>query len=111
VHGTQFVETYLVNIYPPNSVVFSGLRVSKGKLSGADILIGMDIISRGDFAVTHKGGDTKFTFRIPSQADIDFAKETRAKNAMAARIVKSRGLGVQKRTRNKSKKKRRRHKM
>ena len=41
------------------------------------MLIGMDIISKGDFAITHPGGHTKFSFRVPSQADIDFAVEDR----------------------------------
>ena len=43
----------------------------------SDVLIGMDIISRGDFAITHPGGRTKFSFRVPSQADIDFVEEDR----------------------------------
>jgi hypothetical protein len=37
-----------------------------------DVLIGMDIISRGDFALTHKEGKTVFSFRYPSLATIDF---------------------------------------
>ena len=57
VHGVNssgMSEVYLVNIYLPNHVVFIGVHVIKGELpeSGADILIGMDIITRGDFAVT-----------------------------------------------------------
>ncbi len=39
------------------------------------MLIGMDIISRGDFAVTNKDGKTTFSFRLPSVAKIDFVKE------------------------------------
>jgi hypothetical protein len=35
----------------------------------------MNIISRGDFAVTNKGGITKFSFRIPSLVHIDFVEE------------------------------------
>ena len=37
----------------------------------------MDIIGQGDFAVTHSTGQTKFSFRMPSQADIHFVKEGR----------------------------------
>lgn len=40
----------------------------------------MDIINKGDFAITHPDGKTKFTFRYPSQADIDFVKEDRPEN-------------------------------
>ena len=69
------MDTYLVNITLPNGVRFPGVRVSEGKIAGADILIGMDIISSGDFALTNRDGKTTFTFRYPSIADIDFVQE------------------------------------
>ena len=71
------VPVFLVNIGLPNRVAFVGVRVTKGVFPGADVLIGMNIISRGDFAVTNRDGRTKFSFRIPSQADIDFVVEDR----------------------------------
>ena len=79
---TEDVEVFLVNIALPNRVGIPGLRVSRGVLSVADVLIGMDIISRGDFAVTNRGGKTKFSFRIPSQADIDFVAEDNRENLL-----------------------------
>jgi hypothetical protein len=75
VHGKAQAETYLVNISLPNKVVFFGVRVTKGNFVGSDILIGMDIINRGDFAVTNYDGTTKFSFRMPSQGHIDFVQE------------------------------------
>ena len=77
VNSSDMSEVYLVNIYLPNKVVFIGVPVTKGGLpnSNFDILIGMDMINQGDFAVTNKGGVTKFSFRYPSEADIDFVKE------------------------------------
>ena len=66
-----------MNIRLPNGVGFSGIRVTLGELGDADMLIGMDIINQGDFAVTNSNGKTKFSFRIPSQADIDFVAEDR----------------------------------
>ena len=72
VHGIEQAETYLVNIALPAMVLVPVIRVIKGDLSGGDILIGMDIINRGDFAVTNYGGTTKFSFRVPSQGHIDF---------------------------------------
>lgn len=47
-------ESFLVSVFLPNKVVFPSIRVTKGKLVDCDILIGMDIISQGDFAITHK---------------------------------------------------------
>ena len=38
----------------------------------ARVLIGMDIINLGDFAVTNKNGRTAFSFRTPSIEYIDF---------------------------------------
>jgi len=67
---------YLVSIALPSKVVIPELRVSEASISGgADILIGMDIIGRGDFAITNKDGKTTFSFRIPSLECIDFVKQ------------------------------------
>ena len=77
VDGSSQSETYLVNIGLPNRVAFVGVRATKGKLTGgANILIGMNIINQGDFAVTNYTGLTKFSFRIPSMAHIDFVRES-----------------------------------
>ncbi len=67
-------EAYLVNILLPNRLVMQNVRVYRAGFTGADVLIGMDIINAGDFAITHAGGNTKFTFQMPSLADIDFLK-------------------------------------
>ncbi|MBA7534278.1 hypothetical protein ES705_26524 [subsurface metagenome] len=72
---TKMANTYLVNIWLPGKVVFYNLIVTEGKLTGqCEVLIGMDIISEGDFAVTNYNGRTVFTFRIPSVGCIDFVK-------------------------------------
>ncbi len=64
-----------MNLYLPNQFAVGGVRVTKGDLIGAQMLIGMDIINRGDFAVTNEGGITKFCFRVPSEGGIDFVAE------------------------------------
>lgn len=78
---TSEVEVFLVNIMLPSEVGFYELRVTLGDLDSADMLIGMDIINQGDFAVTNSDNRTKFSFRVPSQADIDFVEEDRRRNA------------------------------
>ncbi|MFM0279992.1 retropepsin-like aspartic protease [Paraburkholderia sediminicola] len=76
VSGANTVETYLVAIFLPNHVCFSPVRVTKGNLgSSADLLIGMDIIAAGDFAITNAGAKTVFSFRFPSQSHIDYVQE------------------------------------
>lgn len=75
VNGPPFVaNTYLVRIKLPNDLEFHNILVTSSDLEedDADVLIGMDIISQGDFAITHPSGQTKFSFRFPSEADIDF---------------------------------------
>ena len=66
---------YTINVKLPNDVEFQALPVILGNLPGYDMLIGMDIIGLADFAITHPAGETKFSFRIPSQADIDFVRD------------------------------------
>ncbi len=81
VSGYAIQETYLVAIELPNGGRYAPVRVTKGDLLGeADVLIGMDIINTGDFAVTNLGGITKFSFRFPSLEHIDFVEreESRA---------------------------------
>lgn len=70
-------SVYLVSIFLPNRVSFPQLRVTEGTISEADVLIGMDIITRGDFAVTNSDGRTTFSYRWPSANRIDFVEESR----------------------------------
>ena len=74
VNDVRSVEAYLINIRLLNDVEFGNLRViGIERLSGgADVLIGMDIIGAGDFAVSNYEGRTTFTFRCPSKERIDF---------------------------------------
>lgn len=72
---THDTDTFLVNIYLPNNVTIIGIRVSEMSIGGGDLLIGMDVIAEGDFAVSNYNGQTWFTFRVPSNEPIDFVRE------------------------------------
>lgn len=72
---THDTDTFLVDIYLPNNVHITGVRVSEMSVGGGDVLLGMDIIALGDFAVTSHNGQTWWTFRAPSNEPIDFVKE------------------------------------
>ena len=78
-NGMRTAGVYLVNVYLPNKVAFSGIRVIDGDIYGTDALIGMDIIGQGDFAVTHRFEKTWMTFQIPSTHNIDFVDEINIK--------------------------------
>lgn len=69
------VPVYRVNIELPNQVGFIGINVSEGVLAGANVLIGMDIITRGDFAVSNYNGHTTFSYRVPSMEKVDFVPQ------------------------------------
>lgn len=73
-------NTYFINLYLPNNVAMYGARVVEGSITGADVLIGMDVIGEGDFAITHHEGRTTWTFRVPSCNEIDFVKEIQEHN-------------------------------
>jgi hypothetical protein len=63
---------YLINIILPNNLGFPYLRVCECDIMGADVLIGMDLITLGDFAISNLNDKTSFTFRIPSLEIFDF---------------------------------------
>lgn len=72
VRGTHISSVYLVNVYLTSEYIFmSELSVTEADLGEEDILVGMDIISRGDFAVTNDNGKTCLSFQVPSQGKID----------------------------------------
>lgn len=75
--GHRQSNVYLVSIYLPNNVVFPELRVTDGDIlaDSGSILIGMDIIGGGDFAITHSGNKTCMSFQMPSSRRIDFVKD------------------------------------
>lgn len=72
--GVMDAYTYVINIVLPDNVQINNLKVTGGKLGDTDVLIGMDIITRGDFAVSNYNGQLKFTYREPSLQPIDFVK-------------------------------------
>ena len=69
------VPIYYVNLALLESLHFPAIRVFQGELLGTDVLIGMDIINRGDFAVSNRNGATTFSFRVPSVESFDFVEQ------------------------------------
>ena len=51
------------------------------------MLIGMDILSCGDFALTHKDGKSKATFRVPSCESYDFVPSANNFNKFEAEKI------------------------
>ena len=66
-NGTYDAATYMCDLYLPNPAIMPDIEVAEANLGpDLDMLIGMDVISRGDFAVTNLNDETWFTFRLPS---------------------------------------------
>lgn len=78
--GKATMPMYIVDIELPNHVTCKNIAVMESEIGqqGIDLLIGMDIISIGDFSVTTERRPDKvrtcFSFRIPSLSPIDYVK-------------------------------------
>ena len=91
-NGKSATNTYFINITLPNKVMFGQVRVTEAQLIPDDntldnkqpqLLIGMDIIGMGDFAVTNANEKTTLSFRVPSVAEIDFVPRVVENNVLA----------------------------
>jgi hypothetical protein len=74
--GSSISPTHLVNFYLPHGPTMTGALVTEFQAQpqfGA--IIGMDIITMGDLAITNVGGQTVMSFRLPSIEMIDYVIE------------------------------------
>lgn len=72
--GIGTMNKYIISLILNNEVRIPNLIVMDSEIGkqGIDVLIGMDIISIGDFAVSNFEGRTQFSFRIPSQGHVEY---------------------------------------
>ena len=75
VNGWYDAPVYIVDVMLPNKIKISNLLVSLGTMTAADMLIGMDVISMGDFKLINDG-KTSFSIRTPSEGDAPFVADT-----------------------------------
>jgi predicted aspartyl protease len=69
VNGLEKSEAYVVNIYLPDKITareFTVLLKDPGDVWW-DVIIGMDIISVGDFSIRNVNGKTEWSFSIPTK--------------------------------------------
>lgn len=72
--GCQEADVYRVAIGLPNGHVLYNLKVCCLPIEHYELLLGMDIIKKCDFAITNQDGRTTFSFQTPSSTTIDFKK-------------------------------------
>jgi hypothetical protein len=72
-HGIEVRPVYEVDIVVGDGIKFDCVKVTGAtSLASHEVLIGMDIISQLDFAITNAEKKTVFSFRYPSSETIDF---------------------------------------
>ncbi len=102
--GVRTCNVYIVDLMLPNEVFIPNVQVTEADMTTNDVLIGMDIITLGDFAITNLAGKTRFTFSIPSTRVIDFVQEGKE---MDRRSVTKQHGGKKDKTQRKTEKKNR----
>ena len=76
--GVFEVNKYILGLRLPNNLQIQNVMVSSGNLGvGVDFLIGMDIITLGDFSITNLNGNTMFSFRFPSCESINYVEKAK----------------------------------
>ncbi len=75
-NGLTRQNTFTIDIKLPNGVTIQGIIATEvdALSGGCDALIGMDVITLGDFAITNHRGVTCMSFRVPSSHQIDYVK-------------------------------------
>ena len=73
----SIVPVYIVDIMLPNGIEFINVKVAQFNTKfDFDCIIGMDILRKGDMALTNANNEMVFTFRVPpSDTHIDFQKQ------------------------------------
>lgn len=81
VHGSREVNVYYVNICLNNGDIQVRSSVTEcEKLSddgSVGLLIGMNVITMGDFSISNHQGKTVMSFRVPSLCQTDYVAELR----------------------------------
>ena len=74
--GESQEYVYLIFLYLP-SKHFTEVKATAchTNLATFEFIVGMDVISQGDLAISHANNRTFFSFQLPSAKTIDFTKE------------------------------------
>ena len=74
--GSSKVNVYIADIELLNKVIVRNVKLLSTKsINDFDMIIGMNVITLGDFCITNKDRRTVVSFRYPSEKQIDFVKE------------------------------------
>ena len=79
INGVSMAEVAIISIRFPNGAVIQDIRVAICPMSpGNEMIIGMDVITQMDIAITNGGRQTQISFAIPPfEKRIDFTKNAK----------------------------------
>lgn len=83
VNSQELKDTFLIDIALPNNVIIPNVEVTESNINStnSEILIGMDIIQIGDFAISNPNGTTIFSFCLPPHTNpVDLLEKTNRVN-------------------------------
>jgi len=77
IHSTQIVDVVYITLELPNHVIKKNIEVVVCNItSNVGMILGMDIISMGDFALSNGNDQTLISFAVPPfEEKIDFARK------------------------------------
>jgi hypothetical protein len=69
IDGVEKSQAYEINLSLPSKITIHELTVvskNPGDMVWWDVIIGMDVISQGDFSVMNRNGKTEWSFSVPA---------------------------------------------
>lgn len=69
-NGLVDTNVYEIHLAIPSAGVVCNVLALEKDDENYDVVIGMDVISKGDFVLTNYDGHSTFSFRLPSQEEI-----------------------------------------
>lgn len=68
----EVADVYLVHLGLPTGHIVRNVQAAFTPSRDYDFVIGMDVITQGDFAITNKDNQTVFSYQRPAQEHIRF---------------------------------------
>jgi hypothetical protein len=65
--GATGSNVYLVHVLTPTGDFVANVEVMENDFEDIDVLIGMDVITKGDFCISTVNDQTVFSFRMPAE--------------------------------------------
>lgn len=84
--GERLTDKYPLYVSFNENVKFKVVALG-ANLGDIDFLVGMDIISQGNFSISNYQGKTKVSFLIPSDRDVDYVKQINDQNKRVLKAI------------------------